>query len=94
LWLPWRPSLSIADIEKIVHIVKQHNPNTICFVDNCYGEFIENREPTAVGADLIAGSLIKNPETIVTLATLVERFSGSSCLSPNRTGNRQFWCDV
>jgi cystathionine gamma-lyase len=57
----WRPSLSIADIEKIIHIVKQQNPNTICFVDNCYGEFIETKEPTAVGADLMAGSLIKNP---------------------------------
>ncbi|MGI2909546.1 aminotransferase class I/II-fold pyridoxal phosphate-dependent enzyme [Tolypothrix sp. VBCCA 56010] len=57
----WRPSLSIAEIEKIIHIVKQQNPNTICFVDNCYGEFIETQEPTAVGADLIAGSLIKNP---------------------------------
>ena len=57
----WRPSLSIAEIEKIIHIVKQQNPNTICFVDNCYGEFIETKEPTAVGADLIAGSLIKNP---------------------------------
>lgn len=57
----WRPSLSIADIEKIIHIVKQQNPDTVCFVDNCYGEFIENREPTHVGADLMAGSLIKNP---------------------------------
>ncbi|MBO1050477.1 methionine gamma-lyase family protein [Dolichospermum flos-aquae] len=57
----WRPSLSIADIEKIVHIVKQQNPNTVCFVDNCYGEFIETQEPTHIGADLIAGSLIKNP---------------------------------
>ena len=63
----WRPSLSIADIQKIVHIVKQQNPNTICFVDNCYGEFIEECEPTSVGADLMAGSLIKNPGgTIVT----------------------------
>jgi cystathionine gamma-lyase len=63
----WRPSLSIADIEKIVHIVKQQNPHTVCFVDNCYGEFIETKEPTAVGADLMAGSLIKNPGgTIVT----------------------------
>jgi cystathionine beta-lyase family protein involved in aluminum resistance len=63
----WRSSLAIADIEKIVHIVKQQNPNTICFVDNCYGEFIEAREPTSVGADLMAGSLIKNPGgTIVT----------------------------
>jgi len=63
----WRPSLSIADIEKIIHLVKQQNPNTVCFVDNCYGEFIETQEPTDVGADLIAGSLIKNPGgTIVT----------------------------
>ncbi|GAB4301363.1 MAG: methionine gamma-lyase family protein [Oscillatoriaceae cyanobacterium] len=63
----WRPSLSIADIERIVKTVKAKNPNTVCFVDNCYGEFIENREPPAVGADLIAGSLIKNPGgTIVT----------------------------
>lgn len=63
----WRPSLSIADIEKIVQLVKQQNPHTICFVDNCYGEFVEDLEPPAVGADLIAGSLIKNPGgTIVT----------------------------
>jgi cystathionine beta-lyase family protein involved in aluminum resistance len=57
----WRSSLSIADIEQIVAIVKQQNPHTVCFVDNCYGEFIEDREPPTVGADLIAGSLIKNP---------------------------------
>lgn len=63
----WRPSLSIAEIEKIVWIVKQQKPEVICFVDNCYGEFVTNVEPTAVGADLIAGSLIKNPGgTIVT----------------------------
>ncbi|NJO93868.1 MAG: methionine gamma-lyase family protein [Hydrococcus sp. RM1_1_31] len=63
----WRQSLAIAEIEKIVTLVKQQNPNTICFVDNCYGEFIEECEPTTVGADLIAGSLIKNPGgTIVT----------------------------
>ncbi|MER3493562.1 MAG: aluminum resistance family protein [Mastigocladus sp. ERB_26_2] len=63
----WRPSLSIADIKKIINLVKQQNPNTICFVDNCYGEFIETSEPTHVGADLMAGSLIKNPGgTIVT----------------------------
>jgi cystathionine beta-lyase family protein involved in aluminum resistance len=63
----WRSSLSIAEIERIVAVVKRQNPNTICFVDNCYGEFIEDREPCAVGADLIAGSLIKNPGgTIVT----------------------------
>lgn len=63
----WRSSLSIADIEKIIYIVKQQNPHTVCFVDNCYGEFIEEKEPTHVGADLIAGSLIKNPGgTVVT----------------------------
>jgi cystathionine beta-lyase family protein involved in aluminum resistance len=57
----WRSSLSVIDIAKIVQIVKQQNPKTVCFVDNCYGEFTEDQEPTAVGADLIAGSLIKNP---------------------------------
>ena len=63
----WRQSLTVGDIEKIVRLVKQQNPRTICFVDNCYGELIETREPTAVGADLMAGSLIKNPGgTIVT----------------------------
>jgi cystathionine beta-lyase family protein involved in aluminum resistance len=63
----WRSSLAIADIETIVSLVKRQNPNTVCFVDNCYGEFIDDREPTAVGADLMAGSLIKNPGgTIVT----------------------------
>ncbi|MGB5592571.1 MAG: methionine gamma-lyase family protein [Crocosphaera sp.] len=56
----WRSSLSISDIKKIIKIVKEQNPNTVCFVDNCYGELVETLEPTAVGADLIAGSLIKN----------------------------------
>ena len=56
-----RKSLSIEEIEKICKIVKFKNPNCICFVDNCYGEFVEDREPLEVGADLIAGSLIKNP---------------------------------
>jgi cystathionine beta-lyase family protein involved in aluminum resistance len=57
----WRPSLSIAEISCIIAIVKAQNPDTICFVDNCYGEFIADQEPTMVGADLMAGSLIKNP---------------------------------
>jgi cystathionine beta-lyase family protein involved in aluminum resistance len=56
----WRSSLSISDVKKIIKIVKAQNSNTICFVDNCYGELVETLEPTAVGADLIAGSLIKN----------------------------------
>jgi cystathionine beta-lyase family protein involved in aluminum resistance len=63
----WRQSLSIEEIGRIVDSVKRQNPHTVCFVDNCYGEFIEEREPTEVGADLMAGSLIKNPGgTIVT----------------------------
>jgi cystathionine beta-lyase family protein involved in aluminum resistance len=63
----WRASLTIAEIETIVQLVKRQNPATVCFVDNCYGEFVETREPTAVGADLMAGSLIKNPGgTLVT----------------------------
>lgn len=56
-----RKSLDISTIEKIIHIVKSKNPDCICFVDNCYGEFTEMQEPIEVGADLIAGSLIKNP---------------------------------
>lgn len=56
-----RKSLTIDVIENICRIVKSKNPNCICFVDNCYGEFVEDREPLEVGADLIAGSLIKNP---------------------------------
>lgn len=56
-----RASLDIGTIEKIVHIIKSKNPDCICFVDNCYGEFTEEKEPLEVGADLIAGSLIKNP---------------------------------
>jgi len=55
-----RPSLSIDEIEKVCKIAKSKNPNVIVMVDNCYGEFVEKREPTDVGADLIAGSLIKN----------------------------------
>lgn len=57
----WRSSLSIAEIERICAVVHGQNPDVVCFVDNCYGEFIESQEPTMVGADLMAGSLIKNP---------------------------------
>ena len=56
-----RKSLTIETIEKICKIVKSKNPDCICFVDNCYGEFVDKREPLEVGADLIGGSLIKNP---------------------------------
>ncbi len=56
-----RKSLSMLTIGEICKIVKQKNPDCICFVDNCYGEFVDTKEPLEVGADLIAGSLIKNP---------------------------------
>ena len=56
-----RPSLFPEDIKKVVDIVKNKNPNCIIVVDNCYGEFTQKIEPTSVGADLIVGSLIKNP---------------------------------
>ena len=55
-----RDTLSVAEIGKIIATVKAISPNIICFVDNCYGEFVEKQEPTEVGADLVAGSLIKN----------------------------------
>lgn len=55
-----RPSLSVAEIGKICSLVKNINPDVIVMVDNCYGEFVEKIEPSQVGADLIAGSLIKN----------------------------------
>ena len=55
-----RKSLTIETIEKICKVVKSKNPDCICFVDNCYGEFVDTKEPLEVGADLIGGSLIKN----------------------------------
>lgn len=57
----WRPSLTLAQIERLVDLAHRHNPDVVCLVDNCYGEFVATSEPPAVGADLIAGSLIKNP---------------------------------
>ena len=56
-----RPSITVDEIENVISQIKQRYPNVIIFVDNCYGEFVERREPIEVGADLIAGSLIKNP---------------------------------
>ena len=57
----WRPTYSAEKIGEIVSFVKGITPETICMVDNCYGEFADIKEPTDFGADLIAGSLIKNP---------------------------------
>ncbi len=57
----WRDSLCNQEIGQLCKAIKERYPNCICAVDNCYGEFVEEEEPLSAGADLIAGSLIKNP---------------------------------
>ena len=57
----WRKAITIPEIEEWVHFVKSIRSDLICMVDNCYGEFLDTKEPTEVGADVVAGSLIKNP---------------------------------
>jgi len=56
-----RPTFSVKQIGELIAFVKQIKPEVICMVDNCYGEFVETLEPTQAGADLVVGSLIKNP---------------------------------
>ncbi len=56
-----RPTLSVKRIGELITFIKEIKPDVICMVDNCYGEFVETIEPTEVGADMIVGSLIKNP---------------------------------
>lgn len=56
-----RPTLSVARIGELIAFVRQIKPDVICMVDNCYGEFVETLEPSDVGADMVVGSLIKNP---------------------------------
>lgn len=56
-----RPTLSVSRIGELVSFIKKIKPDIICMVDNCYGEFVEEKEPLEAGADLIVGSLIKNP---------------------------------
>ena len=56
-----RPTLSVERIGQLIAFVKSIKPDVICMVDNCYGEFVETREPSDVGADMVVGSLIKNP---------------------------------
>ncbi len=56
-----RPTLSVARIGELISFIKGIKPDVICMVDNCYGEFVEELEPSEVGADLVVGSLIKNP---------------------------------
>lgn len=56
-----RPTLSVKRIGELIRFIKDIKPDVICMVDNCYGEFVETMEPTEVGADMVVGSLIKNP---------------------------------
>ena len=56
-----RPTLSVERIGELISFIKSIKPDVICMVDNCYGEFVERIEPSEVGADMIVGSLIKNP---------------------------------
>ncbi len=56
-----RPTFSVEQIGNLIHFIKEIRPDVLCMVDNCYGEFVETREPSDVGADLVVGSLIKNP---------------------------------
>lgn len=56
-----REPITMELMKKIIDIIKSKNPNCICFVDNCYGEFVQKTEPLEAGADLIGGSLLKNP---------------------------------
>jgi len=80
----WRRGMTIKEIETVIEYVKTRLPNCIVMVDNCYGEFLEYLEPTDVGADLMAGSLIKNPGGglalsggyIVGKAHLIEQVAG------------------
>lgn len=56
-----RPAFTVSDIEKMCSAVRKTNPDAVIMVDNCYGEFVEKKEPTQCGADIVIGSLIKNP---------------------------------
>ena len=57
----WRKSFTVEEIGQLISFIKSIKPDVICMVDNCYGEFVETIEPSQVGADLVVGSLIKNP---------------------------------
>ncbi|SCJ81014.1 methionine gamma-lyase [uncultured Eubacterium sp.] len=57
----WRKSITVNQIKELTDFVHQKNPNIVCMADNCYGEFLDIKEPTNVGIDVMAGSLIKNP---------------------------------
>ena len=66
-----RPSFTISQIKEMIAFVKEIKPDVVVFVDNCYGEFIEEQEPCHVGADLMAGSLIKTRAELLKLAVIL-----------------------
>ncbi|MGB9866861.1 MAG: methionine gamma-lyase family protein [Bacillota bacterium] len=100
-----RRALSVAQIARLVSVVKGVNQKTVCIVDNCYGEFVEELEPSHVGADLVAGSLIKNPggglaptggyivgrEELIQLVAARLVVPGSRDLGPSPIGYRHFY---
>jgi cystathionine beta-lyase family protein involved in aluminum resistance len=57
----WASPLKLAQIKEVTKFIKERFPEVIIFIDNCYGEFVDKTEPTAIGVDLAAGSLLKNP---------------------------------
>jgi cystathionine beta-lyase family protein involved in aluminum resistance len=57
----WRPAINIREIKRVIDVIRELNNKTVIMVDNCYGEFVETAEPIEAGADIVAGSLIKNP---------------------------------
>lgn len=88
----WRDSLSIAKIARACDIVKSISPDIIVFVDNCYGEFVEEKEPLEVGADIIAGSLNQKSwrrfGTTRRLYCRQERIGGSQCRTLDSAGHQ------
>ncbi len=86
-----RPSLFVEEIERTAKLVKSQAPDCIVMVDNCYGEFVEKTEPTSRGADLMAGSLIKNPGAASRLPVVISpggRIWWSSALTADHAWNR------
>ena len=87
----WRRAITIDEIEEWVAAVKSVRSDLICMADNCYGEFLDIKEPTDVGVDVMAGSLIKNPGGGIALAGGYTRPAGSDradLLSDDLSGNR------
>ena len=87
-----RPSLTIEKIRELCDIVREVSPKSIIMVDNCYGEFTEKQEPCEVGADIIAGSLIKNPGGgIAPTGGYIARASGARRARPSVTAESCIW---